>query len=386
DPQRMFALQTQRPLSGVELVERANDAQRLVDSRAVHDASPPQRSEMIATFAQADTPGREAMLALANPLNNAPSPLLATDHNGNAMVESLHALATQPLAPALESQRRALLSSTMEEIQDPARTINQDNRGTCAATTVQYQLARTAPAEYARLVAGIASPAGTVQLASGEAMTRVADAAQPDDSTRSPSERLLQSSFMDFANGTLSYRNDAGSGTTGPATETTNGRDASFDEDGNRTAGLALGETRRLLSAVTGAQYQTDTAYAADRLERDASPLRRVATELYDLVPNLSGAPDLREPWTALALRQAQDPSAQTSVALSWGSSGHEVTVERIDDGRVYFRNPWGAQPEIAAGTALNDPPRRMEDPTRGIASMTIDDFRARLRGAVVPS
>jgi hypothetical protein len=195
----------------------------------------------------------------------------------------------------------------------------------------------------------------------------------------------MQSAFMDFANGTYTYRNTANNGATGQATETTNGRDASYDEQGNQTAGLVLGETRRLMSAVTGEAYQTNTTYALHRMERDASDLRRAATRLYDLVPNMSLLPDMRDPMLSVAMRSRE--GQPTSVALSWGAnSGHQVTVERIADGRVYFRNPWGAQPHIATGTQLTDPPRRMEDPDRGVASMSVEDFRARLRGAIVPS
>jgi hypothetical protein len=271
----------------------------------------------------------------------------------------------------------------MQEIQNPAGTINQHNRGTCAATTVQYNVAIDMFAEYARIAAGLASPSGSVQLANGETMNRVPDSLAQDDSVRSPSERLIQSAFMDFANGTLTYRNNAGG--SGQATETTNGRDGSFTEDGTREAGLVAGESRRLLSAVTGREWQSNTTYASHRLERDASGFRRAMTGIYDLLPS-AGPIDFRDPFVTVALRHQADPNARTPVGMDWGGGGHAVTVERIADGRVYFRNPWGAQPEIAAGTMLNDPPRRMEDPSRGVASMTIEDFRARVRSAIVPS
>ena len=95
----------------------------------------------------------------------------------------------------------------IEETAHPGR-VNQGNRGTCTMTSVSYLLAKNHPAEYARLAAGMMSPSGTARLANGETLRRVEDSIAPDDNkSRSPSERLLQSALMDFADGSKTYSN-----------------------------------------------------------------------------------------------------------------------------------------------------------------------------------
>ena len=43
------------------------------------------------------------------------------------------------------------------------------------------------------------------------------------------------------------------------------------------------------------------------------------------------------------------------------------------------------AQPEVANGALLKDPPRRMDDNQRGMQSMTVADFRAHLVDVTIP-
>ena len=68
-----------------------------------------------------------------------------------------------------------------------------------------------------------------------------------------------------------------------------------------------------------------------------------------------------------------------TMVAMHWETGGHMVVVEKVEAGRVYFRNPWGGRD---AGER-SDPPRRIEPGRTGIESMTEAEFTKRAEGAV---
>jgi hypothetical protein len=79
---------------------------------------------------------------------------------------------------------------------------------------------------------------------------------------------------------------------------------------------------------------------------------------------------------------------------IIWGANNssqglHELMITEVRDGRVYFRNPWGSRD--AQGSNYKDnqniagpPPRRVEDSLGGLESMSIQDFRQRLNGAVI--
>src|SRR5688572_19260256 len=106
------------------------------------------------------------------------------------MLDSLHTIATGPVARGLESQRGYLLSSTIEGVANPER-ITQEARGTCTVTSMSQMLARNNPAEYARLIAGLSSPSGEVRLRNGDTIRRAPGTDVMDNSGRNPAERLL---------------------------------------------------------------------------------------------------------------------------------------------------------------------------------------------------
>lgn len=149
------------------------------------------------------------------------------------------ALARRPLAPGLD--RRALLDGLMHELLDPG-AVRQQAWRTCAAATVQLWLALREPAEYARLVAGLASLQGRVPLAGGPDLERHGESARPDPSGRTPSSRLLQSAFMDFANGDDRYSNLT---------------DTSHRDEGPAYSGLYPDQFDVLIEAVTARAWDT---------------------------------------------------------------------------------------------------------------------------------
>ena len=103
--------------------------------------------------------------------------------------------------------KKQVLSDLVDEVGVPYKFINQNNRGTCAATSISHKLALEQPAEYARLVTDLATT-GKSNLANGDTIQVPSpDVFQSDNSTRSDGERLLQSSLMDYAHPGFSYQN-----------------------------------------------------------------------------------------------------------------------------------------------------------------------------------
>jgi hypothetical protein len=64
---------------------------------------------------------------------------------------------------------------------------------------------------------------------------------------------------------------------------------------------------------------------------------------------------------------------------LSWDdNSGHAVQILKIENDRVYFRNPWGGSHYASGvGHGQSGPQRRVEDGANGIESISTSDFLA---------
>ncbi|HEY9765494.1 MAG TPA: hypothetical protein V6C82_03985, partial [Chroococcales cyanobacterium] len=123
----------------------------------------------------------------------------STFHFDEKTRAALSALANQALAPGID--RQELLSEVKSELEDPSR-IAQKKANTCGATSAQILLARRDPAEYVRLISGLASPEGKVSMRGGENLARKEDW-QAEDGGRTISSRLLQPAFMEVADGKL---------------------------------------------------------------------------------------------------------------------------------------------------------------------------------------
>ena len=242
------------------------------------------------------------------------------NHEGQNLLASLASLAKAPLAEGLS--REAMLAETIQEVAHPG-AISQHDKGTCAVASLQIMMATQNPAEYVRVVTGLARPAGQVTLAGGQTLPRYPGAEQDDGSQRTAGSRLWQASLMDFANGERTYDATA---------------DKTFDvgqgpESQAGQYGLQFAELDRAVDALAG---------------RDV-PLR--------LRPDKQG--------------QAGDPAAQTAwreqvrglmaslakgqaatVSLEWGAAdaagnvhgGHQLVATRFDPiaRTVTLQNPWG--------------------------------------------
>jgi hypothetical protein len=325
----------------------------LLESAHFNALSPGDKSQVLDIFQKTDNRGREHLLELTNrtflslkdvfrrvadpKAQVGHSALLDKDKDGRTLLSNLHAMATGKLAPALEEQgitRASLLSSVMQEAGQPGE-INQSNRGTCTVTAMQYMLCKEDPAEYVRLMRGLTSPGGTVKMRNGDTLKREEDSIAPDSATsRSASERLFQSAMMEYSNGKLNYSN---------VTDTSTGKNTA-------RSGLNGDEQERGLQALFGRDYE-----------------------------QFGGKPDK-------AVEVLKKASGQRLLLdLKWGKNGgHAVTFVKIENDRVYFRNPWGPTGD-AKGTTYESPPRRLEDPDTRLESMSLEDFKKAFKRVYLP-
>lgn len=209
---------------------------------------------------------------------------------GSTLLDALDGMARSPLAGPVD--RRALLTHTLQELDDPAR-ITQGIKMTCEATSLQILLARRDPAEYVRLVSGLASPEGTVTLRGGGTIARVSDWQSATDAYRSEPSRLIQPAFATYADAPHRYSNT---------------RDA--DELGR--SGLDDSQLTKLSTAVFGQPFTFLSPANSTSVERMA------------------------------AYRHAVNEGWSVPAWLDW-ATGHVVLAEPEQAGRVVIDNPFGA-------------------------------------------
>ncbi len=269
------------------------------------------------------------------------------DQKDNTLLDNLHGLSQKPLAGEFAKNgvsRADLLGDVVRETENPGASIAQHDRGTCTVTSLQYNLARRNPAEYARLMTGLSSPKGEVEMANGDTLKRDAGSEAPDSATkRSNSSRVFQSAMMEYANGDLFYDNKVDS-----HSRSDTGAVVAEAEEGERT-GSGLYD------------YEYDRANAA--LFGESKLYQGKGSDMFE---HLEGV----KPGEAV-------------VALKWSENGdkhkyHAVSFEKIEDGRIYFRNPWGKN-HMAPGTQREPPPRLVEDGWQGLESMSLEDMGSRI-------
>lgn len=222
-------------------------------------------------------------------------------HEGLTLLGALDAVARQPLVQGVD--RPTMVGDLIHETAFPG-AIDQHNRGTCTVSAAQIYVARNHPAEYVRIVGGLASPEGKVTLADGEILARTPGSEQVDDSNRTASSRLWQSSMMTFADPANPYV---------------------FATDRRQNGAYGTVETgiKKLYEGVVNAR---DIFH--DR-NNGATP-----EDLLDVVDRHT--------------RLGRD----VPISANWGKrnadgtyeGGHDLITTGVQDGRVYYENPWGQQ------------------------------------------
>ncbi|MBL8950483.1 MAG: hypothetical protein JNK82_06880 [Myxococcaceae bacterium] len=185
-----------------------------LETKLLEDLTPAEREQYLSVKdACLDANDPVAALALQKMLFEGKLPG-AEDLAGEGTTLDHLATLADPNTPLAEGVDRAeLVTDLVQELATPS-AVNQMGKGTCAPTAVAIQLASQHPAEYARIVAGLASPEGTVVLAGGQTMKREPGTARDDGTGRSQVQQLMAPAFMEMANGDGSYTNstDAGAG------------------------------------------------------------------------------------------------------------------------------------------------------------------------------
>ncbi|HSF43240.1 MAG TPA: hypothetical protein VLT87_25795 [Thermoanaerobaculia bacterium] len=308
--------------------------------------------------------------------------VLRTDYLGtNTLVDNLLSLLSIIPHPDIVSSstrnvalaREQLLDDVIDEILDPNGQVNQGEAGTCAPTSMQTLLITVNPAEYARLQLGLLSAAGTVQMADGSTVTVPPAIFQV--STRYPgatawaflvrnfSELAFQATVLKFGLGGTFPAYNPSAPPNAP-----NGVNTVFQATVAR--GLIQDQMERALEGLFKANFTTRSV----RVPADAGwpPYATIQT---------------RQAGVRDALRTALPGRLQPVIlGMYWNAlpnqpnpGGHAVLALRAENGRVFFKNPQysglAPAPGIAQGGNGANPPRRFEDPTGTLESMTDADL-----------
>lgn len=217
------------------------------------------------------------------------------------VLSGLAKMSTEPLDKGIDARR--LVSDTVQEVACP-ESISQRDRGTCGGTAVGIQLAREQPAEYVRLVSGLASR-GWAKTVSGHLLRRVDGTQQPDGTDRSTSQRLLSPALMDTADG-WHWHYD-------------NKTDYTTSDKQQESMGLSPGNVDRLLETVYGKPFSSMNKIESSQQQQDA--------------------------WNVVNQQVGQGKSVL--AGLQWTDKlRHKVVVLGVDKANgqesVVFQNPWG--------------------------------------------
>lgn len=221
---------------------------------------------------------------------------------GKTLLANLAALSEQNLAEGLD--RASLVSDLIQEVANPV-VINQKDKNTCVATSSIMDLALSNPSEMVRLVAGLASVEGKVKLAGGSTIVR-----EPKWSEtlggRTQSTHLLSEALMELGNGILQY-------------DAIQDKHKAFDV--GLYEGLFVFGANKILSQLHDRSYKgvIVTRWNADKV------MDRMAGAIAE--------------------------GKRVPVGLAWGDGGHQVVVEAIRDGQVYYLNPHGNRERMPAET-----------------------------------
>ncbi|HEY9898392.1 MAG TPA: hypothetical protein V6D00_04355 [Pantanalinema sp.] len=246
----------------------------------------------------------QARLALQALLLDGKLPGERKNQAGDDLLGALDRLAQQPLASGLK--RSELVSDLLQELAIPS-AINQKNKNTCAPATLQILYATEEPAELVRVVAGLATPEGRVRLASGTEIARVSGTERPDGSNRTASSRLWQAALIELGNGPSATYDNA------------------KDQNSRGFDGLDPIQIGEVLNALSGRKVEKLTIYGQ---------------KIDDIIDRID------------AQTKAGSP---VPIGLKWGErdadgeihGGHMVLATGIQDGRLYFDNPWGIEESL---------------------------------------
>src|SRR5262245_13918279 len=159
------------PSPGVQTMTDRNDARLLSQELG---GTKGDQAAFVHAYMALDEAGRGQLMGLMN------GTLLKEDSQGHTLVQNLGQMPALSVPAGAPYTGTDILAQTVSHLDDP-NTINQSAKNTCGAAIVQYVLAKDQPAEYARLVIGLAGSSGEVRLQSGQTMVRVPDSIDRND-------------------------------------------------------------------------------------------------------------------------------------------------------------------------------------------------------------
>lgn len=296
----------------------------------------------------------QARLALQTMLIDGRLPGGKLNHEGKDLLGQLSEVSTQKVAAGIDHQ--ALVSDLIQEIQDPD-AINQQDKDTCTMTSLQIKVASENPAEYARIVGGLAGPSGDVTLANGDTMSRVPGTEQGDGSPRTQSARLWEAAAMNYAvKGTGSvYSNERDhfvDAKTGQETDPQ--KDAAFVERVRLAVEGGPALTPHNLKAEAQDAINADLNNGAHSPE--AQQLVQIAQSRPLDVNDADAAIEsyrqrVQGPKLTEQIKQAVEGGQSILVGINYAKSGnhgeHEVLVKGFEQDAqgkewVVYNNPWG--------------------------------------------
>ncbi len=294
--------------------------------------------------------------------------------NNKTLVENLLSLLDITPHPDLLKviSKEQLLDHVIVEILDPNGQVNQGAAGTCSPTSLQTLLITINPSEYARLQNGLLSASGSATLGNNDVMDVPVGILQASHYASVAGQPFLMRTYSELAFQTALLKYAKGSNF--PAfTGTPQNINQIFQA--TISGGLQSSETERALEGIFDTRFTTH----------------------YITFPSQSTNPS----WLA-AQRTIGDglisslPANQQQLlmAMYWSQPynyGHVVMAVRHEasSGRVFFKNPQypGSNPPagIAQGGTANNPPRRYDDPSQSIESLSDADLSTWIKGYWVP-
>lgn len=286
--------------------------------------------------------------------------------------------------------REQLVDDVLTEILDPNGQVNQGGAGTCVPTSIQAMLIAINPAEYARLQCGWLSSAGKASLADGSVadvpvgVLQIARYSTPHGTFSPSNVGFLARTFSEMAfQGAMMKRGTPGF-PAGDGTEATT--QAIFEKV--YAGGLDQDGTKRVVDALYAANFVKSQMAWPAAVPSPVPP----GSSLQSLDPTLAAK---QAAITTALIAQLQALPTPVLLATYWNTpvtavippgkqayqayATHCVVAMRQDGGRVFFKNPQyaGTSPAgIPGGTAAN-PPRRYEDPSATLESMTTSDLNS---------
>ncbi|MFO0594227.1 MAG: hypothetical protein U0228_02955 [Myxococcaceae bacterium] len=236
-------------------------------------------------------------------VEKAPEALTNTDSKGQTLLSNLARFQSQQLNPKLagDTTKDELFTSMLRDMVNPNR-IDQGDAPTCTVTSMQFELVADQPSEYARLLTDLSGPQGRAKMMGGsELQLQDGDGAVRDE--RSISQTLFQTATMEFGNGRNLDFDPSQRG--------------SVDSSGKLVQhGLHPEQQTQVLRQLFGVNYRSELFQTEAEGSKALERLKK-----YDVSAN---------------------QNRPVILSIDQGNFNHAVTYQGVNQGRVYFRDPYG--------------------------------------------